>query len=191
MIFGKKQVKTQLFSLWRDKTKTKNPIEWSKRYRTPILSCVPDHEYEKAKKAFGTLNRNYGTDGEIKNALLWLESTGLFDVLSDEVQHDIAFRRDVIGEYSTLLLDIDKIRTILEEHLSVDTYDWRDDPTVKSKIKQLAEAEYDSGGSDKILQKIDKMEDLSQLKKYLKRLVKENIKFGMEILADGGDDNAD
>ena len=189
--FRKKQVKTQLFSLWRDKTKTKNPIEWSKRYRTPILSCVPDHEYEKAKKAFGTLNRNYGTDGEIKNALLWLESTGLFDVLSDEVQHDIAFRRDVIGEYSTLLLDIDKIRTILEEHLSVDTYDWRDDPTVKSKIKQLAEAEYDSGGSDKILQKIDKMEDLSQLKKYLKRLVKENIKFGMEILADGGDDNAD
>jgi len=188
--FRKKQIKTQLFTLWREKTSTKNPLEWSKQYRTPILSCVPAHEYEKAKKAFETLNRNYGTDSEIKAALSWLQTTELFDMVASPEQHDLAFCRDLLGEYSLMLKDIDKVRTLLEEHLSVDTYNWRDDPTVKAKIKQFAEAEYTSGGSDMVLAKIDQMDDLFQLQQYLKQLAKESIKFGMEILAEGGDSHA-
>jgi len=185
--FRKKQLKTQLLTLWREKTGTKNPLEWSKHYKTPILSCVPVCEYEKAKKVFEALNRNYGTDSEIRAALEWLQTTGLFDVLADPKQHDLAFRRDLLGEYSLMLKDIDKVRTLLEEHLSVDIYNWRDDPTVKARIKQLAEAEYTSGGSDRVLAKIDQMDDLTQLKQYLKQLAKESIKFGMEILAEEGD----
>ncbi len=53
-------------------------------------------------------------------------------------------------------------------------------------MKQLAEAEYNAGGSDKVLMKIDKMDD-AQLKQYLKRLVKDSIKVGIEILANGGE----
>ena len=40
--FKKNQLKSQLFRLWKDKTGTKNPQEWSTRYRTPILSCVSE-----------------------------------------------------------------------------------------------------------------------------------------------------
>lgn len=179
--FRKNQLKSQLFSLWKDKTGTKHPREWSSRYRTPILCCVSEAEYEKAKKAFETLNRNGGTDAEIKASLAFLESTTLFDVLADDDKRDTAFNRDIVGEYSALLPDLDKVRDTLD-HLSVDTYDWRDNPSVKSKVKRLAEAEYNAGGSDRVLLKIDEMDD-AQLKQYLKRLVKNSITVGIEILA--------
>jgi len=179
--FRKNQLKSQLFSLWKDKTGTKNPLEWSSRYRTPILCCVSEAEYEKAKKAFETLNHNGGTDAEIKASLAFLESTTLFDVLADDDKRNTAFNRDIVGEYSALLPDLDKVRDALD-HLSVDTYGWRDNPNVKSKVKRLAEAEYNAGGSDRVLLKIDEMDD-AQLKQYLKRLVKESITVGIEILA--------
>ena len=181
--FRKNQLKSQLFRLWKDKAGTKNPREWSSRYRTPILCCVSEAEYEKAKKAFETLNRNWGTDSEIRSALSFLESTTLFGILADEEKRNAAFKRDIVGEYSVLLPDLDKIRDSLDR-LSVDIYDWRDNPSVKGKVKQLAEAEYNAGGSDKVLLKIDKMDD-AQLKQYLKRLVKDSITVGIEILANG------
>ena len=188
--FRKNQLKSQLFCLWKDKTGTKNPREWSSRYRTPILCCVSAVEYEKAKISFETLNRNLGTDEEIKEALAFIISTTLFDVLADDEKRNAAFNRDIVGEYSTLLPDIDKVRDSIDR-LSVDTYDWRVNPSVKSKIKQLAEAEYNAGGSDKVLQIIDQMDD-AQLKQYLKRLVKDSIPVGIEILASGGgQQNAD
>jgi hypothetical protein len=46
-------------------------------------------------------------------------------------------------------------------------------------------AEYNAGGSDKALLKIDEM-DGDQLKQYLKQLVKDSIRVGIEILANGG-----
>jgi hypothetical protein len=170
--------------LWKDKTGTKNPREWSKHHRTPILSCVSDTEFETAKKAFETLNRNGGTDNEIKDALAYLEATTLFEALSDDSKHNVAFERDIVGEYRALLPNLDKVRDTLD-HLSVDIYDWSDNPSVKNKVKQLAEAEYNAGGSDKVLLIIDKMDD-AQLKQYLKRLIKDSIAVGIEILTNEG-----
>ena len=185
--FRKNQLKSQLFRLWKDKTGTKNPREWSNRYRTPILSCVPETEFENAKKVFDTLNRNWGTDSEIKFALGFLETATFFEIIADDGKRDAAFKRDIVGEYSVLLPDLDKVRDTLDR-LSIDTYDWRDNPSVKGdrgKVRQLAESEYNSGGSDRVLLKIDEMDD-AQLKQYLKRLVKDSISVGIEILANGG-----
>ena len=179
--FRKNQLKSQLFRLWKDKTGTKTPREWSNRYKTPILCCISEDEYEKAKKAFGTLNRNGGTDAEIKDSLAFLKSTTLFDALADDDKRNAAFTRDIIGEYSVLLPDPDEVRDTLDR-LSADIYDWRDNPSVKRRVKELAEAEYNAGGSDRVLKKIDEMGD-AQLKQYLKRLVKDNITVGIEILA--------
>lgn len=184
--YRKNQLKTQLLKLWKDKTGTKNPCDWSVHYRTPILCCVPETEFGTAKKAFETLNRNSSTDAEIKEALTFFEGTSLFDVLSDEDERNVAFERNIIGKYSTMLPELDKVRDALER-LSIggDTYGWYGNPEVKNKVTQLAEAEYNSGGSDKVLKKIDEMDD-SQLKQYLKRLVKDRIAVGMEILASVG-----
>ncbi len=182
--FRKNQLKSQLFRLWKDKTGTKNPSEWSRRYRTPILCLVSEAEFERAKKAFDTLNRNWGTDSEIKSALAFLKSTKLFNILLDDEKRNAAFKRDIVGVYCTLLTDLDKVRDALDR-LQVDVYDWRDNPSVKSKVEKLADAEYNAGGSDKVLLKIDEMDD-AQLKQYLKRLVKDSITVGIEILANGG-----
>jgi len=101
--FREKQLKSQLFSLWKDKTGTRNPREWSSRYRTPILCCVCESEYLDAKKAFETLNRNSDRNYEILPALAYLESSSLFPFLSDAEKRNEAFMRDIIGEYSILL----------------------------------------------------------------------------------------
>jgi hypothetical protein len=182
--FRKNQLKSQLFSLWKDKTGTKNPREWSSHYKTPILCCVPEAEYEEAKKAFATLNRNGSMDSEIKSALAFLKTTTLFDTLSDEDNRNAAFKQNIIGAYSALLPNFNKVRDMLDL-LSVDTYDWCDNPSVKGKVKQLAEAEYNAGGSDKVLLKIDEMDD-TRLKQYLKRLVKDSMMVGIEILTNDG-----
>jgi hypothetical protein len=183
--FRKNQLKTQLFKLWKDKTGTKNPFEWSSRYRTPILCCVGEKEFETAKKTFETLNRSWATDAEIKAAIAFLESTSLFEILLDENKRNEAFVRGIIGEYRSLLPKPDKVRDALER-LTVDTYNWHGNPSVENKVKQLAEAEYNAGGSDKAVSKIDQMDD-AQLKLYLKRLVKENMTVGIEIITSGGD----
>ncbi len=185
--YRKNQLKTQLFKLWRDKTGTKNPYEWSIHHRTPILCCVSEVEFGTAKKAFETLNRNFGTDAEIKAAIAFLEATSLFEVLSSEDKYNAAFEHNIIGEYNTILPELGKVRDALERlSIEEDTYGWYSNPIVKNKVKQLAEAEYNSGGSDKALHKIDEMDDLQQMKQYLKRLVKESMAVGIEILASGG-----
>lgn len=183
--FRRNQLKTQLFNLWKEKTGTKNPREWSSRYRTPILSCVSEREYAAAKSAFDTLNRPLATDKEITTALEFLEKTSLFEVLADEKKRNASFERDILSEYSSLLPDLEMVRDKLQS-LFVDVYEWRDNPSVRSKIKHLAEAEYNAGGSDKALKKIDEMDD-AQLKQYLKRLVRENMTVGIEIITSGGD----
>ena len=181
--FRKNQLKLQLIRLWKEKTGAKNPLEWSSRYRTPILCLVSPDEFEQAKRAFDTLNRNLNTESDVEKALSFLESTTLFDNLSNKEVRDAAFRREIVGTYSVLLTDLDKVRDALDQ-LQGEVYDWRDNPNVKLKIKQLAEAEYNAGGSDKVLQKIDGMVD-GQLKRYLKQLVKDNIAVGIEILTSG------
>ena len=183
--FRKNQLKTQMYNLWKEKTGTKTPLEWSSHYRTPILCCVSEKEFGAAKKAFDTLNRNWSTDAEIKATLSFLETTSLFEVLTDENQRNTSFERVIVGEYRSLLPNLDKVRDELEL-LSVDTYEWHENPSVRNKVKQLAEAEYNAGGSDKALMKIDEMDD-AQLKQYLKRLVRENMTVGIEIITNGGE----
>lgn len=178
--FRKRQLKTQLFNVWKEKTGTKNPREWSSRYRTPILCCVYDEEFEEAKKAFDTLNRSWSTEEEIKAALEFLQKTRLFEVINDESKRNVAFERYILGKYSTLLQNLEKVRDALE-HLLVDAYDWFENPKVKSRVEQLAEAEYNAVGSDKALRKIEEMDD-TKLKLYLKRLIKHDIHVGIEVI---------
>ena len=182
--FRKNQLKSQLFRLWKDKTGRKTRA--SGLIAIGRLFCVvsPMLNTQRQKTRLKLSIATGGTDAEIKKALEFLENTTLFDVFANEDKRNSAFKRDIVGDYCTLLPDIDKVRDTLDR-LSVDTYDWRDNPSVKGKVKQLAEAEYNAGGSDKVLLKIDEMND-AQLKQYLKRLVKESLAIGIEILSDGG-----
>ena len=186
--FRKKQLKTQLFLLWQEKTGTKTPLDWSKHYRTPILSCVPDEEYERARNAFAILNRNLGAEHEVQDGLEYLQRTALFNLIGDEVKRDAAFRKSIVGRFAALLVNLNEVRDRLET-LPVEVYDWADNPQVRKRVEELAQAEYQAGGSDKVLTKIESMDD-AQLKRYLKKLVAGNMRVGLEILEDQGQNHA-
>jgi hypothetical protein len=184
--FLKDQSKSKLFRFWKDKTGTKDPREWSNLYKVPVLCCVSEAEYESAKKTFEIMNRNWGQDSEIEKALSFLKSSTIFEILSDGEKRNGVFKNNVVGEYSVLFQDLSEIKDVLE-NLPVDIYDWYDSPIVKARIKKSAEAEYNAGVSDKVLQKLDKMSD-PELRQYLEQLVKDSALVGAEILAKEGKD---
>jgi hypothetical protein len=180
------QIKTRLFSLWQEKTGTRTPREWSSRYKLPILSMVQKGEYDSAQKAFETLNRNNPTRAEIEDALAFLQTAKFFDDLNDESKRQKTFVDRVVGNYSVVLKDATKLQNDLDR-LSIEPYDWHGHPGVNSRIIELAKAEYDAGGSDAALSVIDDMDD-DTLKMYLKRLVRENMTVGLEIIRENNND---
>lgn len=176
------QKKTQLFNFWKEKTGTKSPIDWSYKHRTPILRMVRTEEYDFAKKAFETLNRGNGTDKEIDKALEFLNTTTLFAYLANEEKIEKAFA-SILGRYKSILTDYEKVRDALDK-LTIDAYDWDSHPEVRFKIQNLAKAEYDAGGSDRVVDKIQAM-SAEAVKEYLINLIKDKVDLGLEILNGG------
>jgi hypothetical protein len=178
------KIKTKLILLWKDKSNTRTPHEWSRTHKIPILCLISREEFDMTKKTFETLNRSNPTDSEVKEALAFLETEPKFlSDINDDTNRKTAFIKGVIGKYAKILTDISKVQDALNE-LSIEPYEWFNHPRVSDKIKQLAEAEYNSGGSDVAFRIIDGMDDAT-LKDYLKRLVKDNMTVGLEIIDEG------
>ena len=183
--YRKNQIKSQLFKLWEDKTSgTKNPRQWSQKHQTPILCCIDPSIYSEAKKAFAVLNSSVQSESEIKSALAFLESATFFEQLADSAYRDQCFIKRVMGYYVKLLPDIKTVRNELEG-LTVDPYDWSDDPRVQAKIKSMANAEYNAGGSDSAIKTIDSMGE-RELRDWLKKLVTGDMELGIKIISNGG-----
>ena len=180
--FRKNQARTKLYDLWRKETDSKDPRDWSTKNRTPILRMVARNEYDEAKKAFDVLNRTTATEKEINDALEFLSKTKLFEQLRDKSLIDKAFT-NMLGNYKLILTDIEKVRNALEK-MAVNAYEWDSHPATRSKIKEMAQAEYDAGGSDSVVTMIEKMSN-DELKEYLIQNVRENMKLGIEILNGG------
>ena len=68
----------KLKKLWKEKTGTESPRDWSKKYKMPILCLVPDAEVSKAKAAFGTVNRAKADEVSIDKALEYLTTASFF-----------------------------------------------------------------------------------------------------------------
>lgn len=184
--YRKNQIKTQMYKLWSDKAeKTKNPKVWSDRFRTPILCCINEGTYNAAKKAFSVLNNaNDQNDVNIRNTIEFLEKATFFADIADSEFRDKCFSEVIVGEYSYMLHDIDKVKDAIET-LGYEVYEWIDNPEVKNKIKQLTIAEYNAGGSASVIEIIDKMSD-TELKSWLREVVKKDLELGIKIIKNGG-----
>ncbi|WP_329886448.1 hypothetical protein [Pseudoramibacter faecis] len=181
--FRKNQTKTQLLKLWRDKTGTKTPMEWSSANRTPILLLVPKDEYDRADKAFSIINSGNGTEEEFQRAAEYIKNATFFSKLQSKQDIDNAFR-GMLGIYGEILTDLDHVRDSLES-LGLEPYKWSaSHPSVSDTIKRLAKAEYEAGGSDLAIKRIDSMKD-EDLREYLISLVKSDIAIGLGILNGG------
>lgn len=171
----------KLKKLWRDKTGTDTPRAWSKKNKMPILCLVPDAEIAKAKTAFGAVNRAKSDEATIDKAMEYLSTAKFFDFLADDTALDKAFRDGIIRSYAVMLTDIQEVKDYLDSRITADPFDWFGLPEVDKKLRQMAEAKYNQGGCDRALAKIDEM-DISDVKKYLKNLIKDNMIVGMEII---------
>jgi hypothetical protein len=175
------QSATKLKELWREKTQTETPRQWSKNYRTPILCMIADKDVPAARTAFGTLNRKQPDSAAIDKAIEFLERADFFERLGSQDERDKAFRETIVKSYSVMLEDLDEVRSHLMKVMGSEPYDWFGLPEVDKKLKEMAEFKYNATGCDRALEKIDSM-DVGDVKQYLKRLIKDNMIVGMEII---------
>ena len=179
--YRKNQVKTQLYKLWSEKSgKSKNPRDWSEKHRTPILCCIDANQYAEAKKAFSILNSNTQSEIEIKDALAFLQKADFFEDIASADFCDKCFVKSIIGDYTSLLSDINAVRDALEA-TGISAYEWNDHPSIRSKISNMAAAEYNAGGSDKVVDIIKGMDD-TELKKWLTDIVRKDMGLGVKII---------
>ena len=181
--FKKNQGKRILKQLWKDKTNSMSPRDWSTIHKTPILCMIPENEIATARATFGTINRNNPDSADINRAMEYIEKAAFFDSLNDGEERNRRFVEHVVKNYAVILPDADEVRSYLLSKVSADPYDWYANGEVESRIRQLAEARYNTGGSAKALEVIDEMDE-AKVKDYLKRLIRDNINVGIEIIKD-------
>lgn len=187
--YRENQNKSKLLAFWSEKTDgTKNPREWSDRYKTPILCCTEVAIYEEARKTFSLLN-GMGTNGaqsesEIQSAqdfLIRLSEAGFFDKINSKEYRDTCFLSQIVKPYTAILPSADEVRCKLEK-LAIESYDWNTSPLVADRVKEIARAHYDAGGSDRAIAKIDSISDIDELKAWLKSKVQSDMEFGIQII---------
>lgn len=179
--YRKNQVKSQLYKLWSDKTGgSKNPRVWSEKHRTPILCCMKDTQYIAAKKVFATLNSSTQSEADIKEALEFLQKADFFDHIASADYRDECFAKHIIGDYTSLISDMNAVRDALES-TGISAYEWNDSPSIRSKVDSMANAEYNAGGSDKVVDIIESMDD-AELKKWLTDIVRKDMGLGIKII---------
>jgi hypothetical protein len=181
--YRKGLLKVRLFAIWKDKTGTKNPREWSATYKCPILAMFVGSNYDLTKKHFDTLNQSNPPEFAVKDAIAFLETASFFGDLSSEEKRTSAFVQQIIGDYKKIL-SVQVVKDKLER-LTIDVYEWISHPQVKEEIKKLAKAEYNAGGSDKALAILAGM-TADEREIYIERLIKDNVAVGLEIIARGG-----
>ena len=179
------QAKFRLRAEWNAVTGSESPNAWSQTHRTPILVMVEEKEQVSTKRMFATLNSNSPNAEDVAFSLQYLLSKPNFlkDLSSDE-KVEQAFQRHIIGKYDVLLQDNREVRDWLEKTVPSDVYDWYPSRLVETQVEKLARDRYFCGGNEAALKKIDVMKD-AVAKEYLKRLIRENMNVGIEIILKG------
>ena len=173
----------RLKKMWEDKTRTSSPREWSKKHLMPILCLIKDDELQRARAAFGAINKSHPDASSIEKAIQYIENATFFEKLNDADYLDKVFVDTIIKGYAVMLTDIEDVKNYLDSHITADPYDWFGLPEVDKKLEQKAEDAYNQSGCDRALEKIDNM-DVTDVKRYLKELIKYNMTVGMEIIKD-------
>jgi hypothetical protein len=145
---------------------------------------VPTDKWNDYKRAFSAVNLKNPEDSEVKFALEFLTANPIWDDITNQEKIDKAFVMAILGRYKTILTDLNEVRRYLIDHSQVSPYDWSGHLEINRLIKELAQSKYSKEPMERVMRRIDSM-DGDKLKRYLKRLVKDNMTVGIEILEDG------
>jgi len=144
------------------------------------------NKWSDYKRAFSAINLKSPEDNEVKFALEFLQANPIWDVITSQEHIDNSFANAILGRYRAVLTDLSEVRNYLKEQTQVIPYNWSGHPDINQLIRRLAQSKYSKEPFEKVMYHIDSM-DGDKLKKYMKRLVKNNIEVGIEILTDCGE----
>lgn len=179
--FIQSQWKKKMQALWLEKTSTKDPVEWSDKYTTPILCMVSETQRTYARKMFDIIKSANPSEDDAKEAIEFMNHADFYDRLQDGTERDRLFMELIVGTNSVLLTDVNDIRNKLRTKLHESPYYWFGSMEVQKYLKLMVDKEYKLRGSEMANQIIDKM-DVAQLREYLKRRIDEDAEFGIQIL---------
>ena len=171
----------KLRNIWREKTNTSSPYQWSEQFSMPIFAMLAEQEVTVCRKIFATINSNGAGAKDISDAITYLENAKFFDFLSDASQRDKMFVKNIIRDNAVMLSNIAEVKDYLRSHVTDVPYYWFGSPSVQSTLNKMAEAKYNKDGYEIAFQKIDQM-SAEDVKKYLKDLIKNNKNVGVEII---------
>ena len=179
------QSRNKLLQLWKEKTGTENPIEWSKLRRTPILAMIPYRSplLSDVQDAFEALNDKSAPVAKVERALNFFSVHGeSFEWFASDRDVDSAFRKVMIGRYAAVVSDVEKVRSRFEAVLGDDVYGWYGHPERRDVVRKMAEAEYNLNCAERLRAKINAM-SADRAKEYLVKLVVDSIDVGLTILS--------
>ena len=181
------QLYFQLKNLWKERTDTDSPREWSEKYKTPILIMVPDNELDAAKRAFDAVNQNPQSKSVVRDAIDYLKKDrDYFKNLKDVSKINETFQSRIVGKFSSLLGNPDEVREELHNRTKTSVYryyDWFNNRMIYSLVEQMGQNRYNAIGRDKVLEKLSGMDE-EQIKKLLTWLVKNSAESGIKILTE-------
>jgi len=178
------QNRAKLLSIWKERTGTDSPADWSQRFKTPIMAMIPrDHSLIKQiVAAFDAINDKNSSSSNVDSALdFFVVHTDVFDLIGDGSGADTAFRMRVVDRYGKVLENLDMVRDRLTKNLGADVYGWFFHPNCAAELRNLAESEYNLNCADKIRNKVNAM-TADEAKAFLSRLVMDSLDVGLTIL---------
>jgi len=175
------QWKKKLRDLWRDKTGTKDPRDWSTHYSMPILCMFSDAERSSVRPIFQIVNSVSPSESDARKAMAYLSNACFYDRLASSDERDRCFMQCIVGTYQILLSNPAAIRADLVGTMHDEAFDWMNNPSVQVRIRVLATKEYKLNGCDRAMAVIDRM-SAEQLREYLRDRILDDTDFGMQIL---------
>lgn len=180
-VFLQNQAKKKMRDLWFQRTKTKDPADWSARYDTPILCMFSDDERPEARNMFKIMLENAPSEADINRVIAYLTKATFYDRLDNAKERDKCFTNKIVGDYAVMLPDAQTVREHLLDVVTDRPYYWMDNSSVQSKIRDLADKHYKTGGFERAWSVVEQM-DAGELRRYLRDLISDNVKVGIEIL---------
>ena len=182
----KDQVKNKLVELWKQKTNSEDPEDWSNKHNIPVLNIVPAQYYSIMKEACEIIIKNNRSFSSIQKTYDFLKNNNeIFSILSQKNLQDI-FYNDILGK-NKVLVKYNDILHWLKRELGEKIYYWTDDPRLKKAINTWAQQTYQKHCANALIEQIDKMSP-DKAKEYLKNLIVQKFEVGIQILQEKVDE---
>lgn len=180
--FVDEQRSKRLAKMWRERTKTQSPFDWSRVYRTPILCMFDEQERQEAKEVCTILLKTKPTEAEYEKAAAWMENGTFYVRLASGEERDRCMRERVLEDYAMMLPDVEKVRDDLQaKAATTPPYEWMDNRIIQEKIKEMAGMKYKTGGSTKAKQAVEGL-SIDELREYVRNLIDTDMSVGIAIL---------